>query len=84
LELLPQWHRIEALAAQLTFIVLRRPQHSIAAPPIAGLKLIELDAPLMPHSSTEIRRQLAEGCLGRDWLPPAVEAFISSRGLYTR
>lgn len=83
-ELLPDWHRIDELAQMLTFIVLRRPGYSTAKPAIPGLRMVEIDAPLMEHSSSEIRRRLAEGESVADWLPASVEAFISSRGLYTR
>lgn len=84
MEQLPQWHRIDEIAALLTFIVLRRPGYSIQAPPVPGLRAIELDAPLMRHSSSAIRLRLAEGRPWTDLVPPAVEAFISTRGLYTR
>jgi nicotinate-nucleotide adenylyltransferase len=83
-ELLPQWRRIEEIAARLTFIVLRRPGYSLSAPEIKGLRFVEVDAPLMEHSSSEIRRCLAAGAPVEAQLPPAVEAFISSKGLYTR
>jgi len=83
-ELLPQWRRIEEIASLLTFIVLRRPGHLITDSSVAGLRCIEIDAPLMPHSSSEIRSLLADGHPTEDLLPPEVEAFISSRGLYTR
>ena len=35
-----------------------------------------------PFSSTEIRRHLAAGEPAADWLPPAVAAFVETRGLY--
>lgn len=82
--LLPRWHRIGEIAAELTFIVLRRPGHSVTIPAIPGLRCIEIDASLMAHSSSEIRRRLAAGEGSVGLLPPSVEAFISSRGLYTR
>ncbi|MBL6837814.1 MAG: nicotinate (nicotinamide) nucleotide adenylyltransferase [Puniceicoccaceae bacterium] len=84
LELLPNWHRIDDLALHLTFVVLRRPGYCLDAPSIPGLQLIELEAPLMEHSSSEIRRRLEAGLPCTDLLPCSVEAFISSRGLYTR
>ncbi len=83
-ELLPKWHRIEEIAARLSFIVLRRPGYSFSAPPIEGLQFVAVDAPLMEHSSSEIRRSLAVGSLDPAQIPPSVEAFISSKGLYTR
>jgi nicotinate-nucleotide adenylyltransferase len=84
IELLPKWHRIGEIVCELTFIVLRRPGYSTAVPPIAGLRQIEIKAPLMAHSSSEVRKRLAGGGTVEGWLPPSVEAFISSRGLYTR
>jgi nicotinate-nucleotide adenylyltransferase len=83
-ELLPRWHRIEDIAAQITFIVLRRPGYSFVAPGIATLQYVAVDAPLMPHSSSEIRRALNAGVLDKGQVPASVEAFISSKGLYTR
>lgn len=83
-ELLPKWRQIEEIAARLTFIVLRRPGYSLAAPLIEGLRFVAVDAPLMEHSSSEIRSCLAEGALCKGQLSASVEAFISSRGLYTR
>lgn len=83
-ELLSGWRRIEDIASKLTFIVLRRPGYSTAAPLIKGLNFVEVDAPLMKHSSSEIRHRIAEGLAWRDLLPLSVEAFICSKGLYTR
>jgi nicotinate-nucleotide adenylyltransferase len=83
-ELLPQWHQIEEIAALVTFIVLRRPGYVIGAGSVPGLKYVEVDAPLMSHSSSEIRSLLAQGLSTEDLLPCSVEAFISSHGLYTQ
>jgi nicotinate-nucleotide adenylyltransferase len=83
-ELLPQWRCIEEIASMITFIVLRRPGHSIVESAVKGLRFVTIDAPLMPYSSTKIRASIAQGRSVVDLLPPAVEAFISSRGLYTR
>jgi nicotinate-nucleotide adenylyltransferase len=83
-ELLSQWRRIEDIASLVTFIVFRRPGHSIVDSAVKGLRFLIIDAPLMQHSSTEIRTLIAEGCSSADLLPPAVEAFICARELYTR
>ena len=83
-ELLEKWHRIEEVASLLTFIVLRRPGHSISKSLVPGLKYVAIEAPLMPHSSSEIRALLAAGRSTEDLLPPSVEAFISAHGLYTQ
>lgn len=82
-ELLPKWHQIEEIAALVTFIVLRRPGYVIGGAAVPSLKYVEVDAPLMPHSSSEIRSRLAQGLSTEDLLPRSVEAFISSHGLYT-
>ena len=83
-ELLSQWRRIEEIASLVTFIVLHRPGHSIVESKVKGLRYVTIDAPLMHHSSTEIRTLIAEGHSAADLLPPAVEAFISTRELYTK
>ncbi|MEC7281740.1 MAG: nicotinate-nucleotide adenylyltransferase, partial [Verrucomicrobiota bacterium] len=54
-ELLSQWRRIEEIASLVTFIVFRRPGHSIFQSAVKGLRFVIIDAPLMHHSSTEIR-----------------------------
>jgi len=83
-ELLPQWHCIEEIASLVTFVVLRRPGYSISGLSVPGLKYIAIEAPLMPHSSSEIRALLAAGRPTEDLMPHSVEAFISSHGLYTQ
>ena len=83
-ELLPQWRRIEEIASLVTFIVLRRPGHSIFESAVKGLRFVTIDAPLMQHSSTDIRALIAEGYSAADLLPPTVEAFISTRELYKK
>ncbi|MGZ0655096.1 nicotinate (nicotinamide) nucleotide adenylyltransferase [Coraliomargarita sp. W4R53] len=83
-ELLPKWHCIEEIASLVTFIVLRRPGHSISKSLVPGLKYVAIEAPLMPHSSSEIRALLIAGRSTEDLLPASVEAFISAHGLYTQ
>ena len=83
-ELLSQWRRIEEIVSLVTFIVIRRPGYSIVESAVKGLRFVLIDAPLMEHSSTKIRALIAEGCSAAELLPPAVEAFICARGLYTR
>lgn len=83
LELLPRWHAIGELAALVCFVVLRRPGYAIRAPEVQGLRHIEVDAPLMEHSSSAIRERIVAGQPVDDWLPRSVEAFIYEHGLYT-
>ena len=83
-ELLPEWRCIEEITSLVTFIVFRRPGYSIVESMVKGLRFVTIDAPLMHNSSTEIRASIAEGRSVADLLAPAVEAFIYSRGLYTK
>ena len=82
-ELLPRWRAIEQLVALVRFIVLQRPGYASQAPDIAGLRYLEVDAPLMEHSSSVVRERIAAGQPLGDWLPGSVEAFIYQHGLYT-
>lgn len=52
--------------------------HASAAGGIALLRLPGLRA----ESSTELRRRIAAGEPWRDWVPPAVAAYIDRHGLY--
>ena len=83
MELLPRWHRIGDIVSQVQFIVFARPGYSMAAPAIPGLRFLTVELPPMAQSSSEIRERMARGEATADWLPGGVEAFISSRGLYT-
>ncbi|HAV13173.1 MAG TPA: nicotinate (nicotinamide) nucleotide adenylyltransferase [Opitutae bacterium] len=82
-ELLDQWRRIEDLAQLVTFLVFGRPGSSVQACAVAGLHYLEVDAPLMEASSSEIRTRCQKKQSIQDLVPPAVEAFISDEGLYT-
>lgn len=82
-EQLDQWHRIDELVGMVTFLVFGRPGVALQPCEIEGMTYLEVDAPLMETSSSEIRSR----CLGEqslyDLVPESVEAFISDRGLYT-
>lgn len=80
---LDRWHRVEQLAGIICFLVLGRPGHGIAAPPIPGLRYRKVDAPLMEASSSEIRRRCREGKSLNGLVPEAVEAFIRKHHLYS-
>ena len=79
---LHRWHRIREITADLTFIILRRPGHLIYDPLIPGLQFVELITPMMPHSSSAIRKALVNGHGCAELVPTAVEAFISEQRLY--
>ena len=73
------WHRWQDLVRLTEFIVVTRPGHQYATPP--GARVHRLETVALPVSSSEIRRQLAEGQIPAE-LPPAVGHYISERGLY--
>lgn len=80
---LDRWRSIEELMELVEFLVFRRSGNRLAVPPLgAKLRYHVVDSPLMPQSSTEIRRRVSAGESLADWLPATVEAFISERGLY--
>lgn len=83
-EQLADWKRIEALAAAVQFLVFARPGYQRVEPGIAGLNYCLLEAPLMAESSSEIRQRCLAGEPITTYLPKAVEAFILSRGLYSK
>lgn len=83
-EQLDRWHRIDELAALVTFLVLARPGSTLQSQSIAGLRYQMLEAPLMSESSSEIRMRCKQGRSLKGLVPSAVEAFISEQELYTR
>jgi nicotinate-nucleotide adenylyltransferase len=83
-EQLDRWHRIDELAALVTFLVLARPGSALQPQSIAGLRYQILEAPLMSESSSEIRMRCERGRSLKGLVPSAVEAFISEQELYTR
>jgi len=73
------WHRWQDLVRLTEFIVVTRPGHQYATP--SGARVHRLETVALPVSSSEIRRQLADGQIPAE-LPPAVGRYISERGLY--
>lgn len=73
------WHRWQDLVRLTEFIVVTRPGHPYSSPP--GARVHRLDTVALPVSSSEIRRQLADG-VTPDELPPAVAGYIAEHGLY--
>jgi nicotinate-nucleotide adenylyltransferase len=78
------WHRSKDVLRAVEFIVVSRPGHPISVPP--GAVVHRLDTLELPVSSSEIRRALARGESPEKaplkFVPPAVLAYIRSRGLY--
>ncbi len=81
-EQLGRWREIERLAERVTFAVFGRKGASLAAPDVSGLDFVEIDAPLMDVSSSEVRSACAAGKIPADLLPPGLDAFILQEGLY--
>lgn len=81
-ELLGLWRNVTTLAGLITFLVFARPGYSLAVPKIPELKYRQLEAPLMPESSSSLREFLKDGKSITSMVPAAVEAFISEHELY--
>lgn len=79
---LHRWNRIKELARRVTFLVAARPGFDTGTPPVDGFRYQRIEAPLMPESSSEIRRLCAEGLSLKGTVAPSVEAFILSNNLY--
>jgi nicotinate-nucleotide adenylyltransferase len=87
---LATWKRIDLIAGLVTFAVLRRSGPASPAPPPelaqalegAEFRAVHLAAPPIPVSSTAIRERIRRGESVKDLVPPAVEEYIQSRGLY--
>ncbi|MGQ0614655.1 MAG: nicotinate (nicotinamide) nucleotide adenylyltransferase [Planctomycetaceae bacterium] len=85
---LPRWHRAAELASLVTVVAFARPgtplERSLAAFRAAfpGREPVLVPAPLLDISATEIRRRLGAGEAVRELLPPGVEAYARSKGLY--
>ncbi|MCC5805474.1 MAG: nicotinate (nicotinamide) nucleotide adenylyltransferase [Opitutales bacterium] len=79
---LHRWHRIDDLAAEVEFIVLRRPGPDTGLPERPSLRLRVMDTRLMELSSTEIRQRIAAGKSVDFFVPSAVIEVIDKRSLY--
>lgn len=79
---LQRWHRIEELARLAEFACAARPGHSLAPPPVPGLRVREFSSRALELSASEIRARRAAG-LGIRWLlPDAVLSYIEKHALY--
>lgn len=82
---LPNWHRIEELAAQVRFVCLRRQGEESeegALPAYLREKLLHAPMPPIGISSTDIRERLRGGRSIRYQVPEAVRDYIERNGLY--
>ena len=78
------WHMPEQIVALATVVAGGRPGAPIPSAPPEWLtsRLVTLDGPDVPISSTQIRTQLAGGFLDREAIPEGVAQIIAREGLY--
>jgi nicotinate-nucleotide adenylyltransferase len=83
-EYLPRWHRIEEIAAKITFIGLARPGYTLDGelPEWLRRRVTTVEIPLIDISSTAIRARIRAGRSVRFLIPPPVQAYIEENGLY--
>jgi nicotinate-nucleotide adenylyltransferase len=80
---LPKWKNAEWLLKNYPLYVYKRPEHE-QLPIYPGAKDIQiLNAPLLPISSTEIRKKIKEGKSIRYWVPETVRVEIERNGYYS-
>jgi len=83
---LPQWHLVDDLLREVTFIVMQRPGWTMdwdtLAPKYRFLQQNLVEAPLISLSATEIRARVSAGKSIRFFTPDAVCDYISGHGLY--
>jgi nicotinate-nucleotide adenylyltransferase len=86
---LPYWHKPDELVQAASYLgVMRRPNDGVDLPgleeciPGIGQKVLNIDAPLMEISSSEIRQRIAAGRQFRHYLPVGIYFLIRERHLY--
>ncbi|MEF3306092.1 nicotinate-nucleotide adenylyltransferase [Paenibacillus sp. GYB003] len=82
---LPNWMRIDELAALITFIGLARPGYSAdtrGLPPAIRASVVSVTMPQVDISSTTIRNMRASGQSIKYLVPDAVLAYIEENRLY--
>ena len=81
---IPKWHMPEEIARLATLVAGGRPGSRVPddLPQWLSSRLVNLDGPDVPVSSTHIRDQIARGVLDKDAIPEAVAQIIAREGLY--
>jgi nicotinate-nucleotide adenylyltransferase len=81
-ENLPRWKNYKWLLQNFPVYIYRRPKHETLPSYPEAKKIIALDAPLLPISSTDIRKNIKEGKSIRYWVPEVVREEIERNGYY--
>ncbi len=81
-ENLPRWKNYKWLLQNFPIYIYRRPNHESLTSYPEAKKIIALDAPLLPISSTDIRKNIKEGKSIRYWVPESVREEIERNGYY--
>lgn len=79
---LPKWKNYEFLLRNYPIYVYRRPEHEVITIEPWAKEVKVLDAPLLPISATEIRRNVKEGKSIRYMVPDVVKKEIERNGYY--
>lgn len=82
LEFLPQWKEINELVKLIEFIVLQRPGSSLSLPQIPNLKILKINNPLYPISSSEIRIYVQDKKPIDIFVPIEVKNYILINKIY--
>jgi len=82
---LPRWHRIEELAAAVSFIGVARPGHPVdigSLPEFLRARMRVIEMPQLDISSSGVRALRREGRSIRYLVPDGVHDYIVRKGLY--
>jgi nicotinate-nucleotide adenylyltransferase len=74
-----KWHRAADVIRAVEFIVVTRPGHIYETPP--GARVLRLETLALMTSSSEIRKELAQGRIPAD-LPTQLLEYVRRQGLY--
>ena len=77
------WKDPEAVLREAHFIAATRPSYGFGSLEDLDAKVSRMEIPALAISSSDIRARVAEGRPIRYLLPPEVERYIVSRGLYS-
>lgn len=77
-EYLPQWHQIDTLIAEVTFVGVNRTGYSLDS----SYPVEIIDVPLIDISSTEIKKRIKKGWDVEYFLPSKVDRLVKEKKLY--